>query len=116
MTDPLPPVRRVVVDPRRNTLTLVVDERVAGGVWRPAEVLIDVGEGGRLLGVELASSGATDRPAGGPYLALFDVADPLTRSVPATGRIEMDATGQLRGVEIARRGTGYEIAFPSGNQ
>lgn len=78
----------------------------------PASGVIDVGEGGRLLGIEI--DGAPDREP-----VLIDIDPPrgaLSReaSVPLT--IERDAEGAMIAVTLPRRGAGYEITYPSGNQ
>ena len=93
--------------------------------------ILDIGEGGRLIGVEF--------PADDSDLHLWlidDVAADYT-SLDATGRAyvqitpddagefrsanlrltaEYNAHGELIGIVIPRRGDGYEISYPSGNQ
>lgn len=119
----------------RNTLRLVV--RSAPVRLTPVRELpgtLDIGEGGRLLGMELElesspvlgtpwrdSPAAPDAPQFDPRTAVFYL--PIA---PATGRHARSATvsvriftgddGGLVAVEIPRRGTGYEIAYPSGTQ
>lgn len=106
-------VRRITVDLRRNTLRLVLAEQPIT-VRRPVAALIDIGESGRLLGVELDEEMGKD---GGPlYLTVYASTDIHVRSVPATVQEYRDDSGLLLAVEIPRRGHGYEIAYPSGNQ
>lgn len=74
--------------------------------------IIDVGEGGRLLGieVEIGASGESfhveiDPPSGS-----------LSRTVTTTVMVETDASGIVSAIVVPRRGPGYEITYPSGNQ
>jgi hypothetical protein len=101
------------------------------------EGTIDVGAGGRLLGVEVPldpasplaapwrggdppPSAAFDPESGGLYLPLEPdpgaSAGALVRSVRAPLRLLADPQGALVAVEVPRRGHGYEIAYPSGNR
>lgn len=106
-------IRRITLDLRRNTLCLVLHDGLAS-IRVSATALIDIGESGRLLGVELAAEiGADGSPV---YLTLFATTDPNVRSVAATVQTDRGASGGLLSVEIPRRGHGYEIAYPSGNQ
>ncbi len=78
----------------------------------PATGVIDVGEGGRLLGIEI--DGAPDREP-----ALIDIDPPrgaLSRDASVLLTIERDNEGAMCAVMLPRRGAGYEITYPSGNQ
>jgi len=106
-------VQRITFDLRSNTLRLVLAERPVIA-RRPVAALIDIGESGRLLGVELDGETGTD---GVPlYLTLYASTDIHVRSIAATVQEHRDELGLLLAVEIPRRGHGYEIAYPSGNQ
>ena len=131
---------RLTYRPIENTLRLTLDVE-AGEPASRLEVpgYVDVGEGGRLVGVEVLPAGDFDlaealRPwAGDPvaseYVAVDDESAYLTLSVPEeTGRpeevraaratldAELDASRRLVALSIPRRGAGYEISYPSGNQ
>ena len=108
-----PVIKRISLDPRRNTLRLVLDERPVAE-RQPGEATIDIGENGRLLGVELGGdAGSHGTPL---YLTLVASTDVHVRSITATVQEDRDDCGRLLAVEIPRRGKGYEIAYPSGNQ
>ncbi len=115
---------RVVVDTGRNMLRLLIprDDAVAptgtagaagAPAVRPRAAILDVGEAGRLLGLEVG-----DDPAGGEpwYLDLEDAPGSLLRSVPVTVEVASDRSGQPVWVDLPRRGDGYELTFPIGNQ
>ena len=94
--------------------------------------MVDIGEAGRLLGVEADLSGATGvaEPAGDVssavatfdaeartlYLALDPAPAPNARSASTQARAGLDAEGRLLSLEVPRRGAGFEISYPSGNQ
>lgn len=110
---PGPAIKRITLDLRRNTLRLVLVEQPVTE-HRAIPALIDIGEGGRLLGVELDGFGETD---GNPlYLTLFAATGLHVRSIAADVQGDLDVAGDLLAVEVPRRGHGYEIAYPSGNQ
>lgn len=100
---PEPTVERILVDLRGNRLLLDLDRPLDGPDLTAA--IIDIGALGRLLGIEVA----------GTYLA---VSDPVNgselhvRSVHATAQV---SPGGHR-LHLPRRGSGWEISFPSGNQ
>ena len=97
-----PDVTRIVIDLRRNELVLELDRPLLA-VDGPAT--IDIGASGRLLGVEV----------GDAYLA---TADPMPGSElmgrSATSPIRVTGGGQR--LHVPRKGAGWEISFPSGNQ
>ena len=102
-------VRGIEVDVSANTLRLLLGD---GDVTMSARVpaTIDIGTGGRLVGVELPS-GYID------VMAPEDGTEHLTRSAAAevvAGRA--GEGGALVVVTVPRRGAGYEITYPSGNQ
>jgi hypothetical protein len=75
---------------------------------------IDVGEGGRLLGVEtpdLTEPGAAD-----PFFLPLSRASGLSRSAEAMATVTLDDAGRVLAIETPRRGPGYEISWPSGNR
>ncbi len=100
-TDPL--VERILVDLRGNRLLLQLDRPL--DIPGPAAATIDIGALGRLLGIEIADT----------YLA---VSDPVAgselqgRSVEATVQVMNDRCR----LHVPRRGPGWELSFPSGNQ
>ena len=100
---------------------------------------VDMGAGGRLVGIELLGPAAFDlRQAMAAWLTdsiaseYVSVADgsayielsaatkasmnEQSRSVAAVFDAELDSAGQLVAVLIPRHGAGYEITYPSGNQ
>jgi hypothetical protein len=124
---------RILLDLRRNTLELRLRESArAPETWVRVPATIDMGEAGQLLGVEVDLTGsppdATPWEAGevgfgvydpawrSLYLEIGEAEDRNTRSVPVEVRAGLDARGSLTSVEIDRRGAGYEISYPSGNQ
>lgn len=102
-------LRGIEVDVAANTLRLLLGDEEAGAVT-VERATVDIGTGGRLIGVEL--------PAG-----YIDVMEPeagtehLTRSAAAEVTVERAGTGgAAQAVTLPRRGAGYEITYPSGNQ
>ncbi len=115
---------RVVVDAGRNTLRLLIptesmtasrsaDVAPVPSVTQPNRAILDVGEAGRLLGLEVADGGDADEPW---YLDLEDAPGDQLRSVPVTVDVARDASGEPLWVDLPRRGEGYELTFPIGNQ
>ncbi|MFM9106602.1 MAG: hypothetical protein ACKOWF_07880 [Chloroflexota bacterium] len=99
-------------DPGRNVLLFELAE--GSGRWIEMPATIDVGEGGRLLGIE--APGLGDSPLGGPFYLAVSEAAGLSRSAAAQVRAEVDGDGRVLAIELARRGPGYEISWPSGNR
>ena len=113
---------RVVVDASRNTLRLLIPtgpkpipgDAVAGSdtpTTSSHRAILDVGEAGRLLGLDIADD--ADEPW---YLELEDASGDQLRSVPVTVTVTRDSSGQPLWVDLPRRGDGYELTFPIGNQ
>ena len=124
---------RIALDLRRNTLEFRLRDEVGEPVvWETRPATVDIGEAGRLLGVEIDLStapgraepwttaspppGDFDPTTGSLYIPLDARVDPLARTATATARTGVDRDGRLLSVEIPRRGEGYEISYPSGNQ
>lgn len=116
MPESIPPLSSLEVDLASNTLRLVLAAEPAEPhrahelrqEWQVAT--IDIGTGGRLIGIELADG-------------YIDVMPPepdtetLIRSSDADVHVEQYAVdGIVRSLVIPRRGEGYEITYPSGNQ
>lgn len=122
-----------------NILRLTLDEEMGevAGV-RQLHGVIDIGEQGRLVGIELDAVGEDltglfstwlqDRIArdyveiddAGVYVALSapgeDIPEQNLRTAELPLIAELDAYDRLIAITIPRRGDGYEISFPSGNQ
>lgn len=102
-------LRGIEVDVAANTLSLLLGEATTTATER-VQATIDIGTGGRLIGVEL--------PCG--YIDVMEPeagAEHLTRSADAEVTVERErAGGAAVAVTVPRRGTGYEITYPSGNQ
>jgi hypothetical protein len=104
-------LRGIEIDLAANTLRLQLGAGEEGAVTTErVPATIDIGTGGRLVGVEL--------PA-----AYVDVMEPeagtehLTRSAEAEVVVERKrGSGEAVSVTVPRRGAGYEITYPSGNQ
>lgn len=137
---------RLRYQPQENSLRLTLDRAEAGESGAPPRRrplplpgLVDVGEGGRLVGVELHSAPGIDLPralapwladaVAAEYVSLDDATAYIELSAPeeaslrehlraadATLAAELDADGRLLALAIPRRGAGYEISYPSGNQ
>ena len=97
-----PRVVQITIDLRANTLILELDrslDRIG-----TATATIDIGALGRLIGVELEDS-------------YFGIADPA----PGSEGLERSVTANIllhgeRRIVLPRKGEGWEISFPSGNQ
>jgi hypothetical protein len=79
---------------------------------RTATGIIDVGEGGRLLGIEVVIGASGDS-------FQVDIDPPsgsLSRTATTTVMVETDGSGTVSAIVVPRRGPGYEITYPSGNQ
>lgn len=102
-------VRAITVDTTRNRLALHLTTPGSLSPGQTELATLDVGTGGRLLGVDLH----------GRYLAVSDPrpADmALARAVATSVELHHDAGGHLTAVGLPRRGEGYEITYPSGNR
>ena len=131
---------RLSYRPVQNALRLTLDvERGPAATQVDLPGYVDVGEGGRLVGVEvlgdagldlrLALAPWIDDPVARDYVAVDGDSAYVTLSVPedTTGReevraaratlvAELDASRRLVALAIPRRGAGYEISYPSGSQ
>ena len=109
-TDPsdLHPIE-LIHDRTRNALHL----RVRPGEGREcfASALLDIGEAGRLLGVEVTRGTTFYLPieSGGEQST-------QTRTAVVTVGVVLDDRDQVVEVIVPRHGTGYEITYPSGNR
>jgi len=92
-------VEQVIVDLRDNRLLLDLN-RPLGGL-NTTSATVDIGAFGRLIGVEI----------GGVYLV---VAEAVPGSELQGRSVEIVREG--RRVAIPRRGEGWELSFPSGNE
>jgi uncharacterized protein YuzE len=122
-----------------NILRLTLDEERGDVVHRRSiDGYIDIAEQGRLVGIELDRGGADltslfstwlkDRIAkeyveiddDGAYVALSAPDEAIPEQHIRTAELEivaeLDGNDQLVSIAIPRRGHGYEISFPSGNQ
>lgn len=122
---------RILLDTARNLLRFRLREGAPGGPPRTVRATIDIGEGGRLIGLEFPADPALAAgvaPEGGPFDPQFDPAEgamylPVTEPVGGLVRtaetevlLRAAADGALLAVDLPRRGHGYEIAYPSGNR
>lgn len=122
-----------------NILRLTLDEESGQVVQtRTLDGCIDIAEQGRLVGIELEADGhdlaslfaAWLRDAvakdyveiddAGAYVALSAPSESIPEQHIRTAELdltaELDASDRLVAIAIPRRGHGYEISFPSGNQ
>ena len=81
------------------------------GAWRPAT--LTMGEGGRLLDLEVAAGSEGD---GGLDIEVSPWLGGTVRQVSVRVQSWRSARGSLARLMIPRRGAGYEITYPSGNQ
>jgi hypothetical protein len=102
-------LRGIEVDVSANTLCLLLGQGMAATSER-VPATIDIGTGGRLLGVELPRS----------YISVMEPeagTEHLARSAEVEVTVERERErGTPVAVTIPRRGAGYEITYPSGNQ
>ncbi len=106
-------VRAITVDAARNHLTLHVHAHPSDpGRHSPGPTVtatVDIGTGGRLLGVELDGQYlVVDAPTGADTS--------LARGVLAPVELNRASDGSLIMVSLPRRGPDYEITYPSGNR
>ena len=98
------------VDLATNTLRLVLDADAKEAASESEAATIDIGTGGRLVGVELA----------GGYIDVMPPepgTDHLIRSADARIEVERErGSGAITALVVPRHGAGYEITYPSGNQ
>lgn len=101
---------RIGIDLTRNEIRIEWPAAVSAGLESnddAREVVVDIGQRGRLLGIDLGDAYVTVAPEA-------VAADPLARST----RVEAMLTTGSATIQavIPRRGGGYEISWPSGNQ
>lgn len=125
-----------------NTLRLSLDDAQHRATRHVAlDGYVDMGEGGRLIGVETRAGGGIDLAhaltpwladpiaaefvnvsGGSAYIELsapeeMDVREhENVRAIAARFAAELDENGNLVALSIPRRGAGYEISYPSGNR
>lgn len=101
----------IVVDTARNELRFELES--AGGAGEatvlPAE--LDIGERGRLLGLEILLPDAAPFP-----IVIDDRPDPYARTARVQVECQFGPDGAPARVILPRRGNGYEISYPSGNE
>ncbi len=130
---------RLSYQPQENTLRLTLDD--GGEVGRRLNLsgYVDMGAGGRIVGLEALPTLALDlRHALAPWLKDDTAAEYVTvdedsayielsapeetnireqvRAVEATFTAELNMDEELIALSIPRHGAGYEISYPSGNQ
>lgn len=124
---------QVGIESRGDTIRLLLatdQPAPTGEYWLPG--MLDIGEAGTLLGVEIDLSSAPSlhfpsvdavpavehhAEAGTCYVELTKAAQSgHVRSVPVTVRVLSADQDILVVVEVPRRGHGYEISYPSGNR
>ena len=105
-------LRSLEVDLATNTLRLLLADGMAElPAYETREhATIDIGAGGRLVGVELPDGYVDVMPA-------EPGTEHLIRSSGAEVDVEREqASGAAVALTVPRRGEGYEITYPSGNQ
>ena len=130
---------RLVYDRRQNALRVsLTDNRSEVAVRNLCQGVVDVGEGGRLLGVEFKLANElkslehqllpwlldgqfgqyiTIDPGGNVYIELTEqYTGDVARSCDVEVTLELDSKDQLQSITFPRSGSGYEITYPSGNR
>ena len=115
---PLRPTGIVLSDDRSAVVLQFVaapdgEDTVSGadGDWLPATLAM--GEGGRMLDLEVPGGDGD----GGPLdIEVSPWPGGAVRHVPVLARLSRLASGDVATITIPRRGAGYEITYPSGNQ
>lgn len=118
---------KLTVNTRANTIRFDLDTTGAPILRRTLPAVLDVGAGGRLIGIEVELAGAAapapDEPAAtidpatdSLYIAIEEHTDRHLRSAQVTVELATDAAGRIAALTIPRRGAGYEITYPSGNR
>lgn len=103
---------RVLVDLRDNLIQLAAGDPFEATDGERVRALLDVAEGGRLVGLELLGA-----VAGVPsYIELEPMVGATTRTVEIEVSVWARADQGAWRIDIPRRGEGYEITYPSGNQ
>ncbi len=112
----------VVVDALHNTLRLMIpgagpdhaSELTTPESIVSSQAILDVGEAGRLLGLEITSGRHGEAEPW--FLDLEDAPGDQLRSVQVIVSVARTAGGDPIWVDLPRRGDGYELTFPVGNQ
>ena len=130
---------RLTYDSTNNSLRLMLDDEPGSEIATTrVSGVVDVATNGRLVGVELGSPDGEpaarrrlqrwlDDPAAGEFTSVdsdgtayieLTVGDPdeEVRSSPLDLLVESTSAGELVAVVIPRRGSDYEISYPSGNR
>lgn len=109
----------------------IPDEPADPAFVKTIDGILDIGEGGRLIGIEFEAGDGEFHlwlidPIAGQYANLdtHDRAyiqispddDGDFRSTTLRLTAEFNAHGEITGLVIPRHGDGYEITYPSGNQ
>lgn len=107
----MPMLRSVEVDLAANTLRLLLSPDCATTMEPGAfAATIDIGAGGRLIGVE-TPGGYID------VMSPMSGTEHLVRSASARANVErLEDANTPTALVVARAGEGYEITYPSGNQ
>lgn len=130
---------RLQHDTVRNALRLTLDREtgeVCGRSGFPG--VVDVAANGRLVGIELQAGAPEtdlarmlkrwiDDPVAGEFVSVdadgtayieltAGEADESARSSEVMLEVELNEHREMLAVSIPRRGTGYEISYPSGNR
>ncbi len=131
---------RLTYEKTENALRLTLDEE-SGAIDRRINLTgyVDMGTGGRIVGVETREPESLDlahallpwtsNQTAAEYVsvtgdsAYIELSAPeesdireQVRAVEASFIAEIDAHGQIVALSIPRHGAGYEISYPSGNQ
>jgi uncharacterized protein YuzE len=128
---------KLTFDSERNALWLTLDGDVRAGLPdADLNAIIDVSTSGRIAGIELdlqSESAAADQlrewladpvarqwtsisPDGSAYIQLSQGVTEDVRSSALVVSARRAEDGAISALGIPRRGTGFEISYPSGNQ
>ena len=101
----------IVVDTARNQLHFELDPHGRGGETLTLPAELDIGERGRLLSLDIH---LPDQPL--QSIVLDDRADSYARTARVDATCLIGSDGTLKRVTVPRRGPGYELSYPSGNE
>lgn len=127
------PTFAILLDLPANLLRFQFGQHPGGTRTITAPAIIDIGEAGKLIGVEatLVDTGSITAPPIPPDAPLDITTDAfglaftftgqhatsgLSRAAETTVTIAVGPDGTLRELAVPRRGEGYEITWPSGNR
>jgi hypothetical protein len=102
---------QILFDAAANTLRFVLAETTSARAPADVAAVLDIGERGRLLALTVTLADGRDVD-----LVLGDDEGGASRSAPARVTAHLDASGDPVAIDLPRRGAGYEITYPSGNQ